>query len=434
MREITIGIIGMRAIAEIDMAELREWEPARITALFDGIAKIRTAIAGPDQTLVEPSIATEQKPCAGWKCGGYEDISDGMIRHRTHSGDLRGQPGNCGQNPQCNCENCGAPWSAEVHAEQRRKASTTGDSDNQHTGSEHPRTDGEGTPEPPTPTGPASAKAVAKDEGAIRQVAERPVVEQSLPYRIENDREKCSSCGEGETWTVVNPDGALSGHSYGGDEAECDAQEEADALNHAYALGGVANAARVVELEAENARLLKQLEKEVANTNHVADIIRSQGSAAAQRAADLAWLRNHNLDADAQGAEWADLLVNEPLVAEEADRYALGYANGCKEGMAYGAKHQREADISRLARAGIGHVDGMGSILPLIEMPFEQPEPMKWTLKRLGGYVDDTLGLRNEHGKLLGMTSPASDDYEYLLAILDGADSAALSVRKDVPK
>ena len=36
-------------------------------------------------------------------------------------------------------------------------------------GSEHPRTDGKATSEAPTPTEPASRKAVAKDAGAIRQ-------------------------------------------------------------------------------------------------------------------------------------------------------------------------------------------------------------------------------------------------------------------------
>ena len=53
---------------------------------------------------------------------------------------------------------------------------TISDSDNPATGSEHSRTDGEDTPEAPIPTGPASAKAVAKNEGAIRQAAEREVV------------------------------------------------------------------------------------------------------------------------------------------------------------------------------------------------------------------------------------------------------------------
>lgn len=46
-------------------------------------------------------------------------------------------------------------------------------SDNPETGSEHSRTDGEAKPEAPIPTGPASAKAVAKNERAIRQVADR---------------------------------------------------------------------------------------------------------------------------------------------------------------------------------------------------------------------------------------------------------------------
>jgi hypothetical protein len=61
------------------------------------------------------------------------------------------------------------------------------------------------------------------------------------PYRVDCDHAGCDSCGGNKTWAVVHPDGTpegiLSGHSYGGDDAEDEAQEEADALNAAWVLG-----------------------------------------------------------------------------------------------------------------------------------------------------------------------------------------------------
>ena len=44
-------------------------------------------------------------------------------------------------------------------------------------------------------------------------------------------------CGEGESWTVKGPDGACIGQSWTGDDAECDAEEAAQALNAAFELG-----------------------------------------------------------------------------------------------------------------------------------------------------------------------------------------------------
>lgn len=56
-------------------------------------------------------------------------------------------------------------------------------------------------------------------------------------YVAFRETEPCHRCGEGESWTVKGPDGACIGQSWLGDDAECDAEEMAMALNAAYDLG-----------------------------------------------------------------------------------------------------------------------------------------------------------------------------------------------------
>lgn len=71
-------------------------------------------------------------------------------------------------------------------------------------------------------------------------------------YVAFRETEPCHRCGEGESWTVKGPDGACIGQSWTGDDAECDAEESAQALNAAFELGSsflhTANA-RVSDLE-----------------------------------------------------------------------------------------------------------------------------------------------------------------------------------------
>ena len=54
------------------------------------------------------------------------------------------------------------------------------------------------------------------------------------PYKVVKERHACKTCGHGLLWTVQGPEGDAGGTSY---EVESDAQEEANALNHAYELG-----------------------------------------------------------------------------------------------------------------------------------------------------------------------------------------------------
>lgn len=56
-------------------------------------------------------------------------------------------------------------------------------------------------------------------------------------YEVVKEKPACPHCGEGETWTVKAPDGVLIGQSWTGDDAECEAEEMAQALNGAYDLG-----------------------------------------------------------------------------------------------------------------------------------------------------------------------------------------------------
>lgn len=56
-------------------------------------------------------------------------------------------------------------------------------------------------------------------------------------YVAFQETEPCKRCGEGESWTVKGPDGACIGQSWTGDDAECNADETAGALNAAFALG-----------------------------------------------------------------------------------------------------------------------------------------------------------------------------------------------------
>lgn len=56
-------------------------------------------------------------------------------------------------------------------------------------------------------------------------------------YTAFQETEPCKRCGDGESWTVKGPDGACIGQSWTGDNAECNAEEEAQALNAAYEAG-----------------------------------------------------------------------------------------------------------------------------------------------------------------------------------------------------
>lgn len=56
-------------------------------------------------------------------------------------------------------------------------------------------------------------------------------------YTAFRDTEPCKRCGEGESWTVKGPDDVCIGQSWTGDDAECNAEEMAQALNAAYEAG-----------------------------------------------------------------------------------------------------------------------------------------------------------------------------------------------------
>jgi hypothetical protein len=56
-------------------------------------------------------------------------------------------------------------------------------------------------------------------------------------YTAFRETEPCKRCGEGESWTVKGPDGACIGHSWTGDDADCEAEEMAQMLNAAFELG-----------------------------------------------------------------------------------------------------------------------------------------------------------------------------------------------------
>lgn len=56
-------------------------------------------------------------------------------------------------------------------------------------------------------------------------------------YIAIQETEPCKRCGEGESWTVKGPDGVCIGQSWTGDDAACNAEEMAQALNAAYEAG-----------------------------------------------------------------------------------------------------------------------------------------------------------------------------------------------------
>lgn len=56
-------------------------------------------------------------------------------------------------------------------------------------------------------------------------------------YTAFKETDACARCHEGESWTVKGPDGACIGQSWEGDDAECSAEEEAQALNAAFEAG-----------------------------------------------------------------------------------------------------------------------------------------------------------------------------------------------------
>lgn len=57
------------------------------------------------------------------------------------------------------------------------------------------------------------------------------------PYIAFKETDACARCGEGESWTVKGPDDVCIGESWTGDDAECEAEEMAQALNGAYEAG-----------------------------------------------------------------------------------------------------------------------------------------------------------------------------------------------------
>jgi hypothetical protein len=61
--------------------------------------------------------------------------------------------------------------------------------------------------------------------------------DEKKPYVLEIDNEGCTKCGEGRTWTIVDLDGFSIGQSWGGCEAEVDAEEMAGLLNSVYEKG-----------------------------------------------------------------------------------------------------------------------------------------------------------------------------------------------------
>jgi hypothetical protein len=56
-------------------------------------------------------------------------------------------------------------------------------------------------------------------------------------YTAFKETDACARCGEGESWTVKGPDGVCIGESWEGDNAECSAEEMAQALNAAFEAG-----------------------------------------------------------------------------------------------------------------------------------------------------------------------------------------------------
>jgi len=46
MKETCDGIVALNASAKVDVKSLQHWEPGRITALFDGLAKVQVAVSG----------------------------------------------------------------------------------------------------------------------------------------------------------------------------------------------------------------------------------------------------------------------------------------------------------------------------------------------------------------------------------------------------
>lgn len=60
-----------------------------------------------------------------------------------------------------------------------------------------------------------------------------------LPYRVEIDTPECEKCHRAATFNVIGPDDIAEGITFGD---ECDAEEYAGALNHAYEKRRTANA------------------------------------------------------------------------------------------------------------------------------------------------------------------------------------------------
>jgi hypothetical protein len=63
------------------------------------------------------------------------------------------------------------------------------------------------------------------------------ITETVYAYEAVKDAPACPHCGEGESWSVKGPDGALIGQSWTGDNAECEAEEMAQMLNAAFEAG-----------------------------------------------------------------------------------------------------------------------------------------------------------------------------------------------------
>lgn len=59
-------------------------------------------------------------------------------------------------------------------------------------------------------------------------------------YTVAIDNEGCPHCGAGLSWTVQDKEGVGIGVSWIGDEAEAEAEEHANALNHAFDRGQAA--------------------------------------------------------------------------------------------------------------------------------------------------------------------------------------------------
>lgn len=187
--------------------------------------------------------------------------------------------------------------------------------------------------EPAQPAPAARAEAAAGAGAVALSDLYRVDCDPEGPYRIDCDDAGCEACSSGKTWAVVHPDGTpegiLSGHSYGDDDAEDAAQAEADALNAAWRLG---HKTAALALASENERLKGQRKADeeslriaaatVAKVNedfrdqlvHSADKIKAEAERADREAGFVADLR----------ADVADLRAeNERLKREQRDEARL---------------------------------------------------------------------------------------------------------------